>query len=382
MSHRLYEAGGAKPQSKGNGIFDVCIIKPGWGSSGYYSPELLAAATTAETFRAGRPSFANHPTEAEFANGRDITKIMGRIVSEPEIRENEDGEITGLWASLKVQPQWIDFVEEYKDTIGLSIFASGEISEGEAEGRTGHIVESFDPNDPYTSVDFVVAAGAGGKVERMLESFKAVEALTDDRRSQLSTLVHDKHSADKKYVWVRDFDESENVVYFDVSTDGDFGIFRQSYSISDDVAVELLGEPEEVRVETTYVNVRQTTESVNTESNKENGMALEADDIKAVAEAAAAAVIEALKPVPSADEETDSPDVAAVAEAVATSGLPESARKRVYEGLKTEGADVNVLIGAEKKYIEELKADAPADEDPGRVREGNSAEFNPIVSGW
>lgn len=375
MNHRLYEAGGAKPQSKGNGIFDVCIIKSGWGSSGYYSPELLEAATTAQTFRAGRPSFANHPTEAEFANGRDITKIMGRIVGEPDLRENEDGNGVGLWAPLKVRDEWIDFVEEYKDTIGLSIFASGEISEGEAEGRTGHIVESFDPNDPYTSVDFVVAAGAGGKVDRMLESFKAVEALTDDRRSQLSTLVHDKHSADKKYVWVRDFDESENVVYFDVSTDGDFGIFRQSYSVSDDVAVELLGEPEEVRVETTYVNVRQTTESASAEEHKENGMTPE--EIKALADA----IAEALKPVAPADEETDSPDVAAVAEAVATSGLPESARKRVYEGLKVEGADVIALIEAEKKYIEELKVDAPS-EDPGRVREGSAATTDFRVSGW
>jgi len=382
MSRRLYEAGGTKPQSKGNGIFDVCIIKSGWGSSGYYSPQLLEAATTAQTFRPGRPSFANHPTEEEFANGRDITKIMGRLISEPEVRESEDGEGVELWAQMKVNEKWIDFVEEYKDTIGLSIFASGEVSEGEAEGRKGYIVESFDPNDPYTSVDFVVAAGAGGKVGRMLESFKAVEALANDRREQLSALVHDTHGAEKKYVWVRDFDENENVVYFDVSTDGDFGIFRQAYSVLDDVAVELLGEPEEVRVETTYVSVRQTTESVNTESNKENGMALEADDIKAVAEATAAAVIEALKPVPSADEETDSHDVAAVAEAVATSGLPKSARERVYEGLKVEGADVNALIEAEKKYIEELKADTPADEDPGRVREGSAATTDFRVSGW
>jgi hypothetical protein len=381
MNQRLYESGGAKPQSKGNGVFDVCIIKPGWGSSGYYSRELLESATTAQTFRPGRPSFANHPTEAEFANGRDITKIMGRIVSEPEFRESEDGSDDGLWASLKVRDEWIDFVEEYKDTIGLSIFADGKLVEGEAEGRRGRIVESFNPNDPYTSVDFVVAAGAGGKVDRMLESFKAIEALSDDRRSQLSTLVHDAHGAEKKYVWVRDFDENENVVYFDVNTDGDYGIFRQSYSVSDDVAVELLGEPEEVRVETTYVNVRQTTESANAEEHKENGMALEADDIKAVAEAAAAAVIEALKPAAPAEVETDSPDVAAVAEAVATSGLPKSARERVYEGLKVEGADVNALIESEKKYIEELKVDAPS-EDPGRVREGSAATTDFRVSGW
>lgn len=379
MTRRLYESGGAKPQPKGNGVFDVCIIKSGWGSSGYYSRELLESSTTAQTFRPGRPSFANHPTEAEFSNGRDITKIMGRIVGEPEVRENEDGIGVGLYAQLKVRPEWVPFVEEFKDTIGLSIFASGEISEGEAEGRTGNIVESFDPNDPYTSVDFVVAAGAGGKVERMLESFKAVEALADDRRSQLTSLVRDAHGAEMKHVWVRDFDENETVVYFDVDADGDYGIFRQAYSVVDDVAVELLGEPEEVRVETTYVNVRQTTESAAAEINKENGMTPE--ELDAVVTAAVAKAIEALKPVTPADEETDSPDVAAVAEAVATSGLPESARKRVYEGLKAEGADVTALIEAEKQYIAELKAATPMDEDPGRVRESKTAtDFR--VSGW
>lgn len=101
------------------------------------------------------------------------------------------------------------------------------------------------------------------------------------------------------------------------------------------------------------------------------------EEIKALADALA----EALKPVAPAEVETDSPDVAAVAEAVATSGLPESARKRVYEGLKAEGADVNALIEAEKKYIEELKVDAPS-EDPGRVREGSAATTDFRVSGW
>lgn len=374
MNKRLFESGGAKPQSKGNGIFDVCILRSGWGSSGFYSTELLETHGP-KTFRAGRPSFANHPTKEDYENGRDITKIMGRLITDSELREDDEG--SGLWAQMKVRPEWVDFVEEYKDTIGLSIFASGEVSEGEADGRSGLIVESFDSDDPYTSVDFVVAAGAGGKVERMIESFKIIEALANDRREQLSSLVRDAHGAERKYVWVRDYDEDENVVYFDVDIDGNYGIFRQSYSLVDDVATELVGEPEEVRIETTYVNVRQTTESTEVEINKENGMTPE-EKAELVADIVAQ-VTEALAPVTPADEETEGPSVAEVAEAVATSGLPESARKRVYEGMKSEGADVNALIEAEKTYIEELKTDVET--APGRVRESET-KTDYTVPGW
>jgi len=365
MTKRLYEAGGAKPTPLGDGVFEVCIIKSGWGSSGYYSPDMLKEFGPS-VFRAGRPSFANHPTEAEFDNGRDITKIMGRLVTESEVREHDDGS-NSLWGKLKVKTDWVDFVEEYKDTIGLSIFASGTVQEGEAEGRTGLLVESLDADDPYTSVDFVVAAGAGGKVERMLESFRAHEALKTDREEQLRNLVRDAYSEDRVYAWVRDFDDDLNLVYFDVDGNDNPGIYCQSYSVSDDIAIELVGEREEVRVETTYVPiiVRQTTESAPADNDKENGMTPE--EIKA---AVLEAVKEALVPAPPTDEVTAGPTVAEVAEAVATSGLPESARKRVYAAIEA-GTEVSIAIEAEKALIEEVKESLKTDDegDPGHIRE-------------
>lgn len=169
MTIHLREASGKPTKSLGEGVFEAKIIQAGWGSSGYYGVDLLKEHGPT-TFRAGRLCFANHATQEQFANGGDITKIMGKLVSDAEWREDDNS----LVAKIKVDEKWRTFVEEYKDTIGLSIFASGDIKEGEAEGRSGKIVQSFDSSDPYTSVDFVVAAGAGGKVERMLESYRAI----------------------------------------------------------------------------------------------------------------------------------------------------------------------------------------------------------------
>src|SRR5665647_96422 len=381
MTKRLYEAGGAKPTPLGSGVFESCILRSGWGSSGYYSPELLKEYGPS-VFRAGRASFANHPTEAEFNNGRDITKIMGRLVTDAEFREDENG--ASIWANIKVNKDWAEFVEEYKDTIGLSIFASGSVQEDvEVDGRTGTVIESLDADDPYTSVDFVVAAGAGGKVERMLESFHAHEALKTDREEQLRNLVRDAYSEDRVYAWVRDFDDDLNLVYFDVDGNDNPGIYCQSYSVSDDIAIELVGEREEVRVETTYVPiiVRQTTESAPADNDKENGMTPE--EIKA---AVLEAVKEALVPAPPTDEVTAGPTVAEVAEAVATSGLPESARKRVYAAIEA-GTEVSIAIEAEKALIEEVKESLKTDDegDPGHIREaagstGTSTRVN--ISGW
>lgn len=369
---RILERGSNTAKSLGKGIFEVKILEAGWGSSGYYSPELIKEYGPS-TFKEGRPSFANHPTEAEFANGRDVTKIMGRLIGESEVREDNN-----LWGKIKVRPEWIDFVEEYKDTIGVSIFASGSISEGEAEGRKGNIVESFDPEDPYTSVDFVVAAGAGGKVERMLESFKAKEGLSSDRREQLSNLVKDAYREDNTYVWVRDFDESNGVVYFDMESAGEYGVFQQAFSLENDVAVQLEGERTEVRTVTSYVPV---SESI----SKENGMTPE--EKAELAALVATAVTEALKPAPVVAADEDGPVAATpaeVAEAVREADLPAASEKRVFESLTADATKeiVAEVIAKEKQFAESLLKDAEV-EVPGRVREADTATPTSfIVSDW
>lgn len=367
MTTRLYEASGAPSKSLGNGVFEAKIIQTGWNKSGtrYYSESLLEDFGP-QTFKSGTLCFANHPTDDEFANGRDLGAIMGRLVSDAEYREG------ALWAKVKVRPQHIEFVEEYKDSIGMSIFASGDGTDGEAEGKKGLIVESFVTDDPYTSVDFVVAAGAGGKVERMLESFKASEALSNDRREQLNTLVKDAYDNDRDtYVWVRDYDTENGVVYFDVEGPDGYGVFQQSFTVANDVAVELTGERQEVRTSTTYVPVGATDNI-----SKENGMTPEekAALVEEIAAKAAALTVEALKPAPSVEEGTTAATAAEVAEAVREANLSKATEKRVFEALKTDATidDVKAVIEAEKNYAESLSTEIA--ESAGSVGHVNFVE--------
>jgi hypothetical protein len=187
MFTRLHESVASLPaESLGEGIFDVTVIRPGWGSSGYYSEALLREYGP-KVFCRGVAMFANHPTEAEFANGRDVTKIMAKIYEDARW---EDGR---LKAKIKVGAPYREFVEDYMETIGLSIFVEGEGRQGEADGRTGLLVESLNPNDPYRSLDFVVAAGAGGAVEsKLMESFRAAEARANGTAAEQPQLTENR----------------------------------------------------------------------------------------------------------------------------------------------------------------------------------------------
>ncbi len=179
MSTRKLAEHGALLESKnGSGKFRVRIITEGKGSSGVYSRELL------ENYKdvfAGRPMFLNHPKDASKPWERDVRDIAGRISPQVEYAV-EDG-VAALYADVSVDARWRDFIAEYADVIGVSIYASGEGREENGE----YIVESFDGDDPYTSVDWVVAAGRGGRVERMLESYRQIEASATEADDGSST---------------------------------------------------------------------------------------------------------------------------------------------------------------------------------------------------
>lgn len=179
---RFHESVASLPAtSEGNGIFDVTVISPGWGSSGYYSESMLREFGP-KVFTKNRPLFANHASEDEFMNGRDVTKIWAKI---HEDARWEDGRVKAKIMVPNAEKR--EFVENFMETIGLSISVEGESVEGEAEGRTGQIVESLNPNDRYASLDFVVAAGRGGRVEKVvLESFRAAEAADESTHAESS----------------------------------------------------------------------------------------------------------------------------------------------------------------------------------------------------
>lgn len=307
---RLHESVASLPAvSEGNGIFDVTVIRPGWGSSGYYSESMLQEHGP-RVFTKGRPMFANHPTEAEFSNGRDITKIMAKI------HENARWDDGVLKAKIKVGAPYREFVEEYMDTIGLSIFAEGDGETGEVDGRKGFIVESLNADDRYASLDFVVAAGAGGKVEeKLLESFRAASAEAD---SDAATAVIEDTKKEKQTM-----DELKALI-------------------------EALSS----KMDAKFVAIEAKVDSIVT-----------------LSEQASAAATDKVDAFQVADE---------LSKAVAEAKLPEEGRARVLEAVRDNGKTVAEAVASEKAYIKSITESISKTNTTayGRVVESGESTFS------
>lgn len=264
---------------KDTGRMPVQLISPGWGSSGYYSAEVLQEAAAAEIIPAGTHMYADHPTPTELKERpvRSIKDLMSVTVEAAHVATDEDiatwgAEPGALVAEVDVLPAFRDTVEHLKDAIGVSIRGDGEINpRGEApDGTVGKIVEGL---EHVKSVDWVTRAGRGGKVLSLVESAKANaraiahgldEATVNDTREALHNELRDAYGSDDVWIWVRDFDET--TVWFEIETGDDAGVYGQTYS-SDDGTVKLTGQRAEVRVETNYVPVDDTALEALLEAN-------------------------------------------------------------------------------------------------------------------
>lgn len=165
--------------TKGN-KWRVKVIEAGWGSSGYYSAEMLGTFGP-QVFKKGTKVFMNHPslTESSDRPERDINQLAGKLVSDAIFTEN------GLVADVEFYSHYAPIIKEMAGDVGLSIRAFGEASVGEADGRKGPIIESL-IEDPLTSVDVVTVAGAGGKFLDLLESYTRKDAETEQVTESVS----------------------------------------------------------------------------------------------------------------------------------------------------------------------------------------------------
>jgi hypothetical protein len=149
-----------------DGTVPLRLIAPGWGSSGYYSPDMLSKS--AKAFSKGTHMFWNHPTAAEEAERpeRDLRDLAATLTSDATWRD--DGPAgPGLYADAQVFGGFKESIEELAPHIGVSIRALGRAKTGEAEGRKGPVIESI---ASVQSVDFVTKPGAGGQILQLFES--------------------------------------------------------------------------------------------------------------------------------------------------------------------------------------------------------------------
>lgn len=298
----------------------VKVIESGWGSSGYYGADMLSEYGP-KVFKTGTKVFMNHPSASEASDRpeRDVHQLAGKLVSNAVFQEN------GLYADIEFYSHYAPIIQEMANDVGLSIHAMGNAVEGEAEGRQGPIIESL-VEDPFTSVDVVTVAGAGGKFVALLESYKRIGeaaelvAETDTEGNGMSITKEELEAAvaDLKDAFVE--------------------------------AISPLRESVSVLVEAATPAEIDATDSVEEE------------------------VVAALDPVE-------------VAEKFNESGLPKIALTRVAEAMKSETntKSIDELIADEKAYAEALRADvAVAEEVVGTVQEAASVslvdEFAAITS--
>jgi hypothetical protein len=175
---KLCEQGTLGSATAAKGLFPITIISEGTGSTGIYSREMLQE--NVDAFTKGTKSFIDHPKDPTKPWERSLTTIAGKL-QEDAVYVEEDG-VGKLKGNLKVDNRWIDFVEEYKNEIGISIYIDAY---GERNADDKVVVEGFVKGDPYASIDLVVAAGRGGRFDSMVESYRQIEnslgdTLTED----------------------------------------------------------------------------------------------------------------------------------------------------------------------------------------------------------
>lgn len=172
------------------GSIEVHIIKPGWGSSGYYSEEKLRKACESGVYPAGMLMHWDHPTRQQEENQpARVTGTIAAVLAETaQYREEGDPDAwdgAGPYALAEVRPKFVEDLKWLAGKIGVSHYVDGLSEEGEApDGKKGRIIKELLPS-PFNSVDFVTIPGAGGhsRFNEVAERGKAEAHMTGKQLS-------------------------------------------------------------------------------------------------------------------------------------------------------------------------------------------------------
>lgn len=389
LKKRIREAATLSPPGEGTRWRVRIIEAPRWGSSGYYSREVVERDGAA-AFPVGTQMFLDHPGDFEAGDRpeRSVRDLAGKITSTPTM------EADGLYADVELYSWVADLVREMGDDIGLSIRAAAQIAVGKAEGREGpiitHLVEGI-------SVDLVTKAGAGGKFVTLLESARpadavtVAEAATNDRWEQLRRALRAANPDGWSYPL--DFDEARHIVWYEAETDHGDRVWQDSYTpADDDMSVTLDGQHFEVRPVTTFHPVTPagptpTKEAYmpQIEEARLNELTQAADRVPTLESERDAAV----KRADEAEARIAAAETAAyeaqVNTALAASTLPEQAQARVRESLTAGGrpdapaAAIEAAIKAEADY---LAAVAPTPRKLGFGAAADEPVSESYVNAW
>jgi hypothetical protein len=155
---------------------EITLITPGWGSSGYYSAEVLEQAAADLVLPTGTQMHLDHDKDGGVGSVGTLAAALAEDARwDPDYLDPDTGVKGRLVAENRVFSHKREMLAEMKDVIGTSIAAAAEVTMGEAEGRQGRIIERLLPGRT-NRVDYVTVAGRGGRISEVLESHKVQEA--------------------------------------------------------------------------------------------------------------------------------------------------------------------------------------------------------------
>lgn len=162
----------------------IQLIDAGEGSSGYYSPVVLEQAAQDRIFPAGTHMYIDHAAAIRRGvNGERSVRDLAAVLVEDA---RYDPAAQALVAEVLAFSGYAAMLTEMRDAIGTSISAWAEMG----KPREGSTVPTVTRLTAAESVDFVVAAGRGGKILAVLESAVG-EVRASERHEQINQAVQD-----------------------------------------------------------------------------------------------------------------------------------------------------------------------------------------------
>lgn len=169
-----------------DGVGLVKLIDPGWGSSGYWS-ETVLKTDGPKAWPAGTKMMWDHATASESRDHPEGTldRLAAELIEDASWK-SQGPRGPGLYARAKVFGRYREAVDELAPHIGVSVRTGGRTVLGEAEGRSGKIVQEIAPSQLNT-VDFVTMPGRGGEIVTMFEAAGrgAMPTITDPKGDEV-----------------------------------------------------------------------------------------------------------------------------------------------------------------------------------------------------
>jgi hypothetical protein len=154
-----------------DGTVPIKLIAPGWSKNERYYPASVLESDGPSAFPAGTHMYWDHPSASEAADRPERSLRDLSAVTVGDARWEENGvKGAGLYADAKVMAEYQPALEQLAPHIGVSIRAGGNTTYGEADGKSGELVERITVGK---SIDFVTTPAAGGEIVSLFEAVRS-----------------------------------------------------------------------------------------------------------------------------------------------------------------------------------------------------------------